>query len=500
MAGENAWGDPRSEGMGLLYLAQAINPRNRMLGGLLNYSGAVGAAQDADLKRGLLQAQIAETTAQGKEREQKMKLAIDAQARQDKFLNGDPGGVSPVASSPSVGGVNTAMPQGAAPQGGGLLAYARSLGMPEQVIQADVAFNGGKKISEFINSRSSPKWENINGHLVNTNAQGFQGGFQPGMNASSDGRVTAWQPDGQGGLVVGAPRGALDTYRAYQGVGEKVKADFDPVTVTPQNQPPQMTTRGALVSNPQVNGSRISSQQQKALDSDRPMILQGELNQAQGRLAQAMRSGDQSAAARAQADIAGLQRELGGSRPTVGMPLQSEEEKLRAVEGVKGDTARNAAVAGQVEKSSDLMRQIGRAKTLLGMGPTASGVGAVVDKALSIPGISTRGAETAAALDNVSGWLTSNVPRMEGPQSNYDVENYKVMAGRVGDRTLPVKQRLAALEELEAMQKKYEKFGGQAAPSASNAPAPPKPMKGMIRGGYRFKGGDPSEPSSWEKQ
>jgi hypothetical protein len=49
---------------------------------------------------------------------------------------------------------------------------------------------------------------------------------------------------------------------------------------------------------------------------------------------------------------------------------------------------------------------------------------------------------------------------MEGPQSNIDVENYKTMAARVGDRTLPVSVRLASLASLEQLQDKYAALNG----------------------------------------
>jgi hypothetical protein len=35
------------------------------------------------------------------------------------------------------------------------------------------------------------------------------------------------------------------------------------------------------------------------------------------------------------------------------------------------------------------------------------------------------------------------------------------------------------------------------APKAGGA-TPPKPMKGMVRNGYKFKGGDPADQSNWE--
>jgi hypothetical protein len=33
----------------------------------------------------------------------------------------------------------------------------------------------------------------------------------------------------------------------------------------------------------------------------------------------------------------------------------------------------------------------------------------------------------------------------------------------------------------------------------TKAPAPAAPTRGMIKGGYLYKGGDPSKPESWMK-
>jgi hypothetical protein len=48
------------------------------------------------------------------------------------------------------------------------------------------------------------------------------------------------------------------------------------------------------------------------------------------------------------------------------------------------------------------------------------------------------------------------VPRMEGPQSNFDVANYQTMAGLIGDRTKPLKTRQGALAEVIKLQEKYK--------------------------------------------
>lgn len=91
---------------------------------------------------------------------------------------------------------------------------------------------------------------------------------------------------------------------------------------------------------------------------------------------------------------------------------------------------------------------------------TASGVGNLMDAGARMVGVSTPGAQDAARLEALSGWLVANVPRMEGPQSNFDVQNYMTMAGKVGDRTTPISERLAALNEVRRLQKKYADING----------------------------------------
>jgi hypothetical protein len=96
---------------------------------------------------------------------------------------------------------------------------------------------------------------------------------------------------------------------------------------------------------------------------------------------------------------------------------------------------------------------------------TGSLVGTGIDLLGSSVGISSQSSRAAKQLETLSGWLVSNVPRMEGPQSNFDVENYKVMAGMIGNPKAPAEDKKAALTTLKEIVKKYQ-------PGQSAAPMP----------------------------
>lgn len=102
---------------------------------------------------------------------------------------------------------------------------------------------------------------------------------------------------------------------------------------------------------------------------------------------------------------------------------------------------------------------------------TSSGLGEARDKVASFFGQSTDAADAAAKLDVIGGWITSTVPRFEGPQSDKDVMQYKAMAANVANRGLPASQRLQALDALEKfMDSKAATYGIQPmAPTAPNA-------------------------------
>lgn len=107
-------------------------------------------------------------------------------------------------------------------------------------------------------------------------------------------------------------------------------------------------------------------------------------------------------------------------------------------------------------------------------GATGSYAGWAVDQGARALGYATKGAEATARLKAIEGAIMMAQPRMEGPQSNLDVALYRQMAGQIGDDTLPIKTREAAIETVRKLHEKY------ASPEvAAKPPAPPKVVKSL---------------------
>jgi len=70
-------------------------------------------------------------------------------------------------------------------------------------------------------------------------------------------------------------------------------------------------------------------------------------------------------------------------------------------------------------------------------------------------GVSTDMSKADTQLDLLAPKLTMLQPRFEGPQGVLDVKLYESMAGRLADSTLPYEDRLAALEQLKNIYKRY---------------------------------------------
>lgn len=125
-------------------------------------------------------------------------------------------------------------------------------------------------------------------------------------------------------------------------------------------------------------------------------------------------------------------------------------------------------------------------KSLLTGGATGSYFGAGLDLLGRTVGISTDGAEATAQLKTLSGQLVALMPRMEGPQSNIDVEMYKEMAGNVADPTIPIETRLAALDTIEKLNQKYKGLNSGGIPASIAKPSGnTQPLSGAQSKGFQ---------------
>lgn len=103
---------------------------------------------------------------------------------------------------------------------------------------------------------------------------------------------------------------------------------------------------------------------------------------------------------------------------------------------------------------------------------TGSGVGAGIDWLGRQVGMSTKGDLATGQLQALEGALVAKMPKMSGPQSDKDVALYKQMAGVIGDPTIPVERKLAALQTVEEIQRRY-----------AGAPMPMMPKPGAMGSG-----------------
>ena len=139
----------------------------------------------------------------------------------------------------------------------------------------------------------------------------------------------------------------------------------------------------------------------------------------------------------------------------------------------------------ETKRAQNVLSLTQQAEQILSNGKaTGSGIGSLLDTGASWFGVSTEGAQGTAQLSTIAGQLVSNMPRMEGPQSDKDVQMYKQMAGDLSNASLPVATRMAALRQMQALNEKYLNNGVGGYPAASAPPesiAAPKTPSGKAR-------------------
>jgi hypothetical protein len=184
-------------------------------------------------------------------------------------------------------------------------------------------------------------------------------------------------------------------------------------------------------------------------------------------------------------------------------PLSNLPQTAAAAETVKQAEGRGGAVGkAEGEITGGVLTKGSNAKSTIATldladplidAATGSMVGAGRDRLLAAFGEAPTSAQAIAQLRVLQANLMTSMPRMEGPQSDKDVELYRQAAGQIGDPTIPASIKKAAVKTIRALQNKYieRASGGATGPGGLKV--------GTVEDGYRYKGGDPANPANWEK-
>lgn len=146
-------------------------------------------------------------------------------------------------------------------------------------------------------------------------------------------------------------------------------------------------------------------------------------------------------------------------------PLSTQESEIQAVTR-KAQAEAEAKATGQAtgEAKGGLQKKAINALNVLETldladplidSATGSATGAAADKVASFFGASLKGDQANAQLKVLQANLMTNMPRMEGPQSDRDVQLYREAAGEIGDPTVPRARKKAAVQMIRSLQTKY---------------------------------------------
>lgn len=152
------------------------------------------------------------------------------------------------------------------------------------------------------------------------------------------------------------------------------------------------------------------------------------------------------------------------SGDTVYMP-RSKAEGMRAP--LKAGATKDAAAADKAQLDRDetlrLLDIVSAVDPATGRSmihkATSSGIGAIGDAANKLIGRDSESGNAAGQLKIIEGILISKVPKLSGPQSDKDAALYRQMAGQIGDPTVSVGQKEAAIETIRLINGAYNADG-----------------------------------------
>lgn len=182
-------------------------------------------------------------------------------------------------------------------------------------------------------------------------------------------------------------------------------------------------------------------------------------------------------------DTAGAVQNAKNASDLAYLPQTEAIKTSAAIQQAGGSAVATNAAKNQAEQAQAFaQRQADARKTLSDLDevdrllPQATGgaAGRAIDSAAAAFNHSTDTAKASSQLDILAGRLTSAVPRMQGPQSDRDVELYQKQAGDLANRSLPIATRQAAAKELRRLQMKYlDNPYGNGSPQPAQAPSAP---------------------------
>jgi hypothetical protein len=110
------------------------------------------------------------------------------------------------------------------------------------------------------------------------------------------------------------------------------------------------------------------------------------------------------------------------------------------------------SMAEKQQRGEEVKFLLNEAEQILAKGnATGSRLGQARDFVAGELGISTRSAEDSGRLKVIAGALVSATPRLEGPQGVLDLGLYREATGKVGDDSLPIGVRLAAVQTAKSI-------------------------------------------------
>lgn len=168
-------------------------------------------------------------------------------------------------------------------------------------------------------------------------------------------------------------------------------------------------------------------------------------------------------------------------------PIQGYNQNIYNTELAKstaGATGKATAEAGaelakKGRQANDMLGLVKEAENILPQ--SSSGLAqSGISGAAKMLGVSTDATKADARLKVIGAGLTSNVPRMEGPQGVLDLQLYKQAVGDIANSSIPYQDRLAALDTIKMLQRKYANVEQSRIPTGQSIGVGLKPAKQEI--------------------